>query len=738
MRKEKGSHIEGAQPAPRGLRACFCGGMSVRRRLATDVGRFGGPLRFGGFLRSGGASLLLAVAVLLPCVSARGQMLFPDLVPPESFLVISVPQADGAWRAFESMRIIRSAESFLKKPVADKKGGDRTKGSAALSSRGKESAEADFPPDGATLFGGILSATELAVAPPSPSSAGPPVFLWIGRVKDPDRLRRVIAQFEEAAAKRAASPENPVTRTTEGIGDTALHFLTDRNSSVGYFLNGPSALWAFSNDPATLRATARRLANGARPGAADAEKGKSAARPTQGPMTEALRAWREMAAASPTKDPFHVRFFFPAQAGGNGAPSSDVDAASDATGFAGKQMGIGGLDPLLRKLRPEGAAAGGIRFTPLAIQVESVSLFPAGNADPAVSLYRSTPPLRGLISAPFAAPGVLIEGGNNLLNVSLMKRYLLGAVQSWQASLPSGRPSALNAASVQAQSRLSSLEEWARDPDLFTEMGPEWFFALNSFEFQGAGNLPRVDFLIGLRTRDASATRRAMLRLEEAMLRAAAAWIRNDEQGGAPPSGTPAGAAARTTPSVQPPARAGQPSAPTKDSRRDDARAAGATVTGPTTASVTIREIIEKTPRGEVVIRSFQAPRLPAYLRPAWAIWNGWVLIDLSPEMLAAAIRRAGEARASGSADDLEAARKEMGMETFHAYQVIRFRRAAKVLLAILTPIVGNIDPDAAPLVGRMGRALEPIDTMVFFRRASATGIRTVGEITMSETPPSN
>jgi len=44
---------------------------------------------------------------------AGAQYVFPELIPPDASLVVSVPQSDGAWRAFESMRIVKAAESLL-------------------------------------------------------------------------------------------------------------------------------------------------------------------------------------------------------------------------------------------------------------------------------------------------------------------------------------------------------------------------------------------------------------------------------------------------------------------------------------------------------------------------------------------------------------------------------------------------------------------------------------------------
>ncbi len=38
---------------------------------------------------------------------------------------------------------------------------------------------------------------------------------------------------------------DPVTRTEEAIGDSRLVLLTDAETTIGHFLNGPKAIWAF-------------------------------------------------------------------------------------------------------------------------------------------------------------------------------------------------------------------------------------------------------------------------------------------------------------------------------------------------------------------------------------------------------------------------------------------------------------------------------------------------------------
>ena len=261
-----------------------------------------------------------ATLLLLPC---HGEMIFPEILPPESTAVFSVPQTEAAWRAWENMPTIREAERFL-----------QNQGKGVVS--------------GEELFTQILSASELAVIP-SASPSSPLTFLWIGRVKDQARLRQVIARFEENAMRRVVSADNPVTRANEGIGDTALVFLTDRKSTLGYFLNGPTATCAFSNDAGTLRKAARRLAAmGTSP-----SKGKNAKSSEQAQISstfaEPLRAWHEMESSKGGKQSFHLRFFIP-------SPPALAGQTSNPFGVAG-----GGTvhDPLARSASPQPEISGG-------------------------------------------------------------------------------------------------------------------------------------------------------------------------------------------------------------------------------------------------------------------------------------------------------------------------------------------------------------------------------------------
>ena len=654
-------------------------------------------------------------------------------------VILTVPRADGAWRAFESMRIIQSAEAVLAMETAA--GEDGLGRSLGLELKGE------------TLFGGILSATELAITPASSSRS--PVFLWLGAVNDRQRLREALDVFEKRALSLVATPTNPVTRSVETIGDASLTLLTDPNATVGYFINGPRAIWAFSNHAETLRQAARRLeARSARPlpaskaGPRSQEGAKSES--AGGPFAQPLRAWREVERLTRRKDPFHARFFI-------AAPSADEAGAAPAEGrtleganaSSARGLGFGGMDPLLKRIRPQGATAGGIRFTPDTIEVESLSLFSESDSSLSARLYASAPGAKDLPGAPFFAPTALIFGGNSLLDAPRIKRFLLAAVEGWRASLPPRTESGLNPASNRAHAALDTLRDWLTDPELFAELGPAWFFALNDFQFGQPGEFPRVDFLVGVDTRDAETTRRRMLRFEEVLCAAATEWIRNRRGvAGASPdlSGREPTPAGLRSPSEEESAR---PKSPADNATREgpgqSGRASGrepggaqksATASMPTIsfkeAPVSFGDAASPGAPETGSIRFLDAPGLPPHLRPAWTVSQGHLLIGLSPSSLNEALQR--HATGGDPAGDLAATRRELGVETVHAYHVIRYRRVARVLVAILGPIVRKADPRAAPQLDRLARVLEPIETISFFRSATGAGIRTVGQIRMQ--PP--
>ena len=760
---------------------------------SSVVSRRGFPRRpnergSGGLSRA--ACLFLAWLCLFPG-RLHGQLLFPDLLPPDAAVILTIPRADGAWRAFESMRIIQSADAVLGTETAA--GQEGLGPSLGLELKGE------------ALFGGILSATELAITPAStgappaftgappaftgaplaPSPSRSPVFLWLGAVKDQQRLREALDVFEKKALSLAATPTNPVTRSVESIGDTSLILLTDPSGTVGRFINGPRAIWAFSNHAETLRQTARRLE--ARPPllapASETEqrsRKRAESESANAPFAQSLRAWREVERLTRGKDPFHVRFFIAApRANAAGAAPVERRMLEGSNAFSAGGAGFGGIDPLLRRIRPQGATAGGIRFTPDTIEVESLSLFSESDSSLSARLYASAPGAKDLPGTPFFAPTALIFGGNSLLDAPRIKRFLLAAVEGWRASLPPRTESGLNPASNRAHAALDTLRDWLTDPELFAELGPAWFFALNDFQFGQPGEFPRVDFLLGIGTRDAATTRRRMLRFEEVLCAAATEWIRNRRGvAGASPGlpgreSTPtkpdspgegesarpkslADSATREDPGQSGPASGRPPGSPRRDTAAPltgatpaltgaapastvtisfkgtpvfsgDAASPGATpaLTGATPAS---------TPGAPETgsIRFLDAPGLPPHLRPAWTISQGHLLIGLSPSSLTEALQR--HATGGDPASDLAATRRELGVETVHAYHVIRFRRVARVLVAILGPIVRKADPQAAPQLGRLARVLEPIETISFFRSATGAGIRTVGQIRMQ--PP--
>jgi hypothetical protein len=644
--------------------------------------------------------VLLAVAgFALAATTAGAQYLFPDMIPPDASLVVSVPQADGAWRAFESMRVVKAAETLLRRETGDANPSPATLDQEIASQLG-------FTLDGQALFGGILSATELALLPPR---AGRPEigFLWLGRVRDPVRLRQILDVFETEIVRRSASSTNPVTRATEAIGDCRVVILTDPATSIGYFLNGRDAVWGFSNDPKALRDAARALESpsGAATQPSSAPTTDTAAT-VRAPVQSPLDAMRELRKTKKGED-FHVRFYMPAPR------IDDWRMREGQSGLGPQGIGVAGIDPLLNRFRSQGATAGGLRFGPTSIEVQSLTLFSPDDSSLSAKLYRSSEPMKEFPGTRFMAPAPLILGGNNLLDVPRLRGYLLAAIDGWQAALPPNHRPGLNDASEQARKRLDMLRQTLSDPGLLSELGPEWFFALNDFEFLGPGKFPRVDFLVGFRTRHAAQTRERMMRIEEGLTQAASDWARDRLSSAALSSFLPSSTSSTL---------------PTSTTALADA---------PSTPSIALGfDQTYFTPAPDalpVAIRFFRSSRLPEHLRPAWCIANGTLLIGLSPDMVSQAVRRSFSP--SPVETDLHSLLAEAGIDSAHAYQMIHFSRAAGILLAIVQPIVSKAQPGAMPQLGAMAQALDPIETIAFFRQGSPAGIRTAGIVRMREEP---
>ena len=292
--------------------------------------------------------------------------------------------------------------------------------------------------------------------------------------------------------------------------------------------------------------------------------------------------------------------------------------------------------------------------------------------------------MRALPGARFSVPEPLVEGGNNLLDVPMMKQYLLAAMEG-RAGRGDDKALPLTEASARSSQRLMSLRNWADDPALCSELGPEWFYTLNDFTFLEPGQFPRVDLLLGFHTKNPEVTRQEMRKLEPALLEAVTQW----------------GADHPTT------------------------GAALAPVFGE------MRMGGDKGGKGEIVIRYFQSPRLPGHLRPAWTVAGDYLLIDLSPEMLTEAIRRAESAGKPAASENLAALQGKSGMNSFHSFQIIRLRKISAVLVAVLSPIMRRMDPKFDPLQTGLAPILESIDSITFLRQGGADGVRMVGDIRM-------
>jgi len=520
---------------------------------------------------------------LLQGWAPQAQMVFPELLPPNAALVVSVPHADRAFKALRSSKAYPAVQA-LRMPLfqLEDQGAPKPPGSAPESSLRNR-----------LLFGEILSASEMAIVPGGPGAKSP-AFLFLGRVQDLPALRQLLDTLERKLTQEVSSSRNPVTRQAESINQTAVVLLSDAGSTIGYFLNGPKGICAISNDASLLRETARRLEKTPSP-PAGGQVPKSGA-PS---FPEIRQAWNELLRA-PGNHEYDACFFIAppkTSALPVPAPAPQKDNASDS---------------LIRNLQPRGGMAGGLSFGPDSIRMETFALFPTSGSSLMESLYRSAPLSKDLPGTAFAVPDALLLSGNRLFAVPVLKRAMIGVLDQWSARIPQASPSGLNPASARAQAQLAILRGWMNDPAFLAELGPSWFFALNDFTFQKPGEFPRIDLVLGFETREPETTRRRVLALETDVLNAVEAWLGN----------TPAERNAPRSPDTL------------------------TSVSSQSPDALAFVEQTFPLPSAMVRIRTFQMPQLPPTFRPAWTIHSGHLLAALSPESLQSALKRQAEAQA--------------------------------------------------------------------------------------------
>ena len=578
-------------------------------------------------------SHFLLFLFLLPG-AAFAQFVFPDLTPADAAVVLSLPDAGGAWHTFSQTPLRDLAQQ-----AGNAAGLNLTRRDARSTSNSLEQK---------LFFGEMISCMELSVLPEDARN-GATGFLWVGGMRNPAEVRTFFQSAEREILAGASASKN-VTRTVESIGNTAVTILTDAEGSIGWAQNGPRNLCLLSNKPNLLRKTVRTLE------AHPAPTVKEAVQPTS--FTQVTRAWQALTKATPGVA-YDLRFFVT-------SPQNNASAAPE---------GMRALDPLLNTLQPRGGMAGGIRFSGDGIRVDSFALFPADKGNLTTQLYATASPVSDLPGSEFVTPNPLFWSGNALFNPALLKRYLAQMVERWNASLAPMQPGKPQPSALQAN--LTQLKAYCNDADFFAELGPNWFFAVNRFEYGAAGEFPRIDFVLGFQTRQPEKTLARVTALEKELQTGVQQWLSSRGEIGNPPR-----------------------------LEQQEVTVNGAPAT----------------------LHIFRLAQLPAQIQPAWIVTRDHLLFALTPETLVAALERKGHA-----GDELAAARNRLGMQQVHAFQVLHPDAAARIIAALVDTATGiKRDPAQkdAPL-SLLPTVLEKISAVVLFRQGNAEGVHTAGEVLM-------
>jgi hypothetical protein len=516
--------------------------------------------------------------------------------------------------------------------------------------------------------GAAASSPATLPSPPVVAPSGPPAesgaaLLCLARVADPERLRAILPEFERALGDSLATGNVHVGRTEEAIGDVTVVMLTNGEQSAGYLLSGRLGVWASSTDAALLRATARRIA-----------RETPAAPAAKGPLAEAQAAaarLRKEGGAAP-----NVLVLLP-------APGPESTAALGAVDWL--RAILGGTAS-----RPVVAA---VSLKERAIRVEVLSGGAARGPGEAPKGGAAFPPLGDLCVAP---SGALVQWGTTRLDTEAFRQALLGQVDRSLSALPPPNRAGLTPASDLQRQSLGALRGTLSDTQRWPlELGPEAWVVLNRFEFGREGELPAVDLVAAVRTRDEAATRAHLADWEARLLAAVAP--------------APGGSG-----SAQPAAKGPAP----RFSERDE----------------------KLTADGQTVhLRWLEAPALPAGLRPAWALRGDLLCLALSPDSLAEALRRAaapatqnaGETASSPARSLME----RLGLPRPSAALVAWPERSAGPAAVLRGLAARASEPWMARLLGGAADRWAHAESLTVAREDDPDGVRTVARVVLSAAP---
>ena len=566
---------------------------------------------------------------------AQEPYVFAPLLPPGSDAVLSVPDTATAWQGMEQAGVVALLEP---KDAA---------GNAPAPFWNEK--ELGFAFNWGMFFREVVSSFELALYPAASRKDGGMRLLAVAQVKDLNRLRQIQKYFETKIRERAASPDMPVTRTTESIGQVAVVVLSDARMSLALVLDVEKKVWAVANDANLARDLARRLEAwkpGTRAGSVAGLEG----------VTAAWAGWRSTAREAKGSQMF-------------------LTLRGDTASEKGKRPG----QRSVRTVRP---TALGVWFTETGARFEAFSLY-QGGADSGDALWRERGPVGTLTALAAGAPDALAQGGGNLFESTRLRLALASYLKEMGATLPAPSKSGLNAASSQMRTQIEGMLQQLSDPQLWTELGPEWGYGFNRLAFAKAGQFPALDAVAAFRTRQPAVTQARMARFEALLTR----WT-----GGA----QPASANATKTPG----AGAAAPSA--FQDRPVDLGAGG---------RVTVRCL---TPAG----------LLPG-VAPSWCLFQDHLWLGLTPDGLQAALQRA--AAGNGGLADLASLRQVSGVEGFQEYQTVALGRAARPVGAVMQVVAS--DPAFRTLVPALLPALEQVRAVSWLRSGGTGGIRTVGTV---------
>ena len=410
------------------------------------------------------APILPAIGLVLATALAFGAPSRPltesRTIPPNAWMVFSVPDLPGAWTAFTTTPIYQDVVTLLDNPSIASLPFHR----AFFDEKRRMEAELGFPINAQTLTA-MVAGLDLVFLPPAEPN-GPSLSVIQFRAADPERFGRLVKCIERQMEGAPSSDGSAIRRSDAArLTYKNVEIVSRiRDSHFALAQLGP-ALFAMGSHPNAVRALI-----------------------DQGGKSEGLTATRRFrSAVGGLAEPASHGFLYL-----NTAPVARTAQTGRVPGLA--------LSSLVRSLRDEVAVAADFRIERNAVRFESFAPFSEAAHDRLAAIYQHYPP-GPLHSLTYVSSAPLVLVARNTLDGPALYESLRAMILAAHRAVgdPGQNP----------EQRLQTQEENFRETlgfgvreDLAPAVGPEAFVSLERISFDPLIPLPAFELVTGVQVRD--------------------------------------------------------------------------------------------------------------------------------------------------------------------------------------------------------------------------------------------